>query len=314
MRRCGLFSVWCWAVLGASADWASGADRISTRTEMSRQASQQSDERCPTTVQKHGWDLRSSHTPCPVKSKAGSSAASDPVSKDGAAARLRRDRAPEAGADGFSLFNLPWHGFALKAGAHLTIGGGFLDGARAGGSVELGLSYYFGRQVELGVILPATWLWGEEWDLFGDGNPREFREFLVVPRALLSVGANKEAFWRLHASAGLGPAWTRAKSGDLPRTEERVPAAVMAAGFSAGTFQLELQIIRYTKHDSNVVLVPAPGEGEPVYPRYRGSGGLMVSIGFVLPIPLTSIEPGEPAEQRPDAPQSDVQRRPGPPK
>jgi hypothetical protein len=188
-----------------------------------------------------------------------------------------------------SLFSPPWNGLALKWGMVVSLG----SEGRYGIGIEPGLSYY-GRAIELGVSLRIQALWSEEWTLLQTGSPRNYRDVLFVPRVNVSGGIDHEGFWRMHASAGFGPTWLRARDGGLgaPNGDRTAWSYAGSAGFSAGPFYLALEVLgymaavetgRYFIDASNVTLAT------------RDVPGWMLSVGVMVPIALSGRERPPPA-------------------
>lgn len=220
-----------------------------------------------------GWDLRGPPAPCTPK--------------------------PEPQVEPsvpISLFSPPYDGLALKWGMVLGLG----SEDRYGVGIEPGLSYY-GSAIEIGVSARIQALWSAEWAIF-TGNPRSHRDVLFVPRLNVSGGIDHEGFWRVHASAGFGPAWLRSRDGGLgaPDTDRTVWSYAGSAGFSAGVFFLALELLGYMASvETGLYFV----QEDSVTTTTRDLPGWMLSLGVMVPIALGG-------RQRPPATLSD---EPSPP-
>jgi hypothetical protein len=182
----------------------------------------------------------------------------------------------------FSLFRIPYDGLALKWAMLASVG----SEGRYGLGVEPGLSY-FGSALELGVSARIQALWSEEWGLLQSGNSRNHRDVLFVPRVNVSGGIDAEGFWRLHASAGFGAAWLRARDGVAPNTDRSVWSYAGSAGFSGGAFYLALEVLGYMASvETGSYFVDEFG----VTTTQRDIPGWMLSIGVMLPIALGGRE------------------------
>jgi len=223
---------------------------------------------------RRGWDLRGPRPPCTPQ-----------VAPPG-----------EASVP-FSLFSPPWKGVALKWGMLASVG----SEHRYGIGIEPGLSYY-GRAIELGLSLRIQGLWSEDWGLF-QSNERRYRDVLIVPRVNLSAAADHEGFWRMHASAGFGPTYLRARDGaqGSSDTDHTVWSYTGSAGVSAGAFFLALEVLGYM---ASVETGPYFVDEFGITPSKRDSPGWMLSLGLMVPIAISGGErpPAAPSDERSLAP------------
>jgi len=166
---------------------------------------------------------------------------------------------------------------------------------RGGAGLEPALSYYWRRQLELGLGVQVTWFSAEDQGLYDNSYPdRSHRERSILPRLHLSLG-DGDGFWRFHLRGAYGPTSLLSKYGppSLPRVDRTVWSYSAGLGMSAGIFSLEILAFGYMSELEKGFVARVDGPFEPIR---RGELGSAVSLGLVFPIALgsTSAPPDEP--------------------
>jgi hypothetical protein len=214
-------------------------------------------------LRRRGWNLSGDGAPCARP-----------------APRARPPRRP------FSLFVLPYNGLALKLGGHVLLA----TADRGGVGVEPALSYFWRRQLEVGLGVQVTRFSAEDDPFYDDGYPdRSHRERSILPRLHVSLG-DGDGFWRFHLRGAYGPTWLLSKQGSpsLPRNDRTVWSYSAGLGMSAGIFSLELLAFGYMSRLEKGYGASVDGPSEPIV---RGDLGTAVSLGLVFPIALGSTSP-----------------------
>jgi hypothetical protein len=208
------------------------------------------------------------------------------LSGDDAAPCTRPAPPPPQPRRSLSLFVLPWNGLALKLGGHVLLA----SADRAGACLEPALSYYWRKQLELGLGVQVTWFSADDQGLYDNSYPdRRHRERSILPRLHLSLG-DGEAFWRFHLRGAYGPTSLLSKYGppSLPRTDRTVWSYSAGLGMSAGIVILELLAFGHMSELEQGFVARVDGPSEPIR---RGELGTAVSLGLVIPLALGSTSP-----------------------